>query len=111
MAGCAHASYPGLDHDLSTAYLEAVRLRAWGDRPTLPGDRGRPLNEHVLVVDDDPEIRDSLRRGLSVEGYAVSLAEDGAEALSVARDRAPDLVVLGVMLPEQIGRASCRERV
>jgi two-component system response regulator MprA len=66
------------------------------------------LNEHVLVVDDDPEIRDSLRRGLTVEGYAVSLAEDGVEALSVARDRAPDLVVLDVMLPELDGLEVCR---
>jgi two-component system, OmpR family, response regulator MprA len=66
------------------------------------------LNEHVLVVDDDPEIRDSLRRGLSVEGYTVSLAGDGTEALSVARDRAPDLVVLDVMLPELDGLEVCR---
>ena len=66
------------------------------------------MNEHVLVVDDDPEIRDSLRRGLSVEGYAVSLAEDGAEALQTARDRAPDLVVLDVMLPTLDGLEVCR---
>jgi two-component system response regulator MprA len=66
------------------------------------------LNEHVLVVDDDPEIRDSLRRGLSVEGYTVSLAGDGAEALATARDRAPDLVVLDVMLPELDGLEVCR---
>ncbi len=66
------------------------------------------MNEHVLVVDDDPEIRDSLRRGLSVEGYAVTLAADGAEALEAARDRAPDLVVLDVMLPELDGLEVCR---
>ena len=66
------------------------------------------MNEHVLVVDDDPEIRDSLRRGLSVEGYAVSLAADGAEALDAARDRAPDLVVLDVMLPTLDGLEVCR---
>ena len=66
------------------------------------------MNEHVLVVDDDPEIRDSLRRGLSVEGYAVSLAADGAEALDAARDRPPDLVVLDVMLPTLDGLEVCR---
>ncbi|MCC6177208.1 MAG: response regulator transcription factor [Chloroflexi bacterium] len=66
------------------------------------------MNEHVLVVDDDPEIRDSLRRGLSVEGYAVSLAGDGAEALATARDRAPDLVVLDVMMPKLDGLEVCR---
>ena len=62
----------------------------------------------MLVVDDDPEIRDSLRRGLSVEGYAVSLAADGAEALDAARDRSPDLVVLDVMLPKLDGLEVCR---
>jgi two-component system, OmpR family, response regulator MprA len=66
------------------------------------------LNEHVLVVDDDPEIRDSLRRGLSIEGYVVSLAGDGIEALDAARDRAPDLVVLDVMLPRLDGLEVCR---
>ncbi|MDP8923930.1 MAG: response regulator transcription factor [Chloroflexota bacterium] len=66
------------------------------------------MNEHVLVVDDDPEIRDSLRRGLSVEGYAVSLAADGAEALELARERTPDLVVLDVMLPKLDGLEVCR---
>ena len=66
------------------------------------------MNEHVLVVDDDPEIRDSLRRGLSVEGYAVSLAADGSEALDAARDRAPDLVVLDLMLPKLDGLEVCR---
>ena len=66
------------------------------------------MNEHVLVVDDDPEIRDSVRRGLSVEGYTVSLAEDGTEALNAARDRAPDFVVLDVMLPKLDGLEVCR---
>ena len=66
------------------------------------------MNEHVLVVDDDPEIRDSLRRGLSLEGYAVSLADDGAAALDAARERTPDLVVLDVMLPKLGGLEVCR---
>ncbi len=66
------------------------------------------MNEHVLVVDDDPEIRDALRRGLSVEGYAVSLAGDGASALDAARHRAPDLVVLDVMLPKLDGLEVCK---
>lgn len=66
------------------------------------------MNEHVLVVDDDPEIRDSLRRGLAVEGYAVTLAADGAEALDVAGERPPDLVVLDVMMPRLDGLEVCR---
>lgn len=53
----------------------------------------------ILVVDDDEEIRASLRRGLVFEGYRVVLAPDGAAALAVIRDAPPDLLVLDVMMP------------
>jgi len=53
----------------------------------------------ILVVDDDEELRASLRRGLSLEGYRVTLAADGEEALRHARERLPELVVLDVMMP------------
>ena len=55
--------------------------------------------KRILVVDDDPSIRSFLKRGLSYEGYAVDVAESGEEALSIARDRAPDLMILDVMMP------------
>jgi DNA-binding response OmpR family regulator len=55
--------------------------------------------ERILVVDDDPAITSLLRRGLTYEGYAVETAADGPEGLALARDRAPDLVVLDLMLP------------
>lgn len=53
----------------------------------------------ILVVDDDPEILSLLRRGLAYEGYAVDTASDGTEALSKAREREPDLVILDIMMP------------
>ncbi|MDQ3695049.1 MAG: response regulator transcription factor [Chloroflexota bacterium] len=53
----------------------------------------------ILVVDDDAEIRASLRRGLGTAGFAVLLAEDGAAALRRVRDDPPDLVVLDIMMP------------
>ncbi len=53
----------------------------------------------ILAVDDDPEIRGLLKRGLSYEGYAVDVAGDGAEALAQAREREPDLVILDIMMP------------
>ena len=43
----------------------------------------------ILVVDDDRAVRDSLRRSLSFNGYAVSLAQDGVEALEVKHHHAP----------------------
>src|ERR1700716_1061602 len=63
---------------------------------------------HVLVVDDDSHIAASLRRALIYEGYAVDVAPDGPLALSRARERLPDLVVLDVMLPGMDGLEVCR---
>jgi two-component system response regulator MprA len=62
----------------------------------------------VLVVDDDPRILSLLRRGLSFAGYAVDTAVDGEAALTAARDRPPDIVVLDVMLPGVDGLEVCR---
>lgn len=58
-----------------------------------------PEPARILVVDDDARIRTVVRRGLSYEGYAVSEAASGEEALRVAREQLPDLLVLDVMLP------------
>jgi DNA-binding response OmpR family regulator len=56
-------------------------------------------NMRILVVDDDPEIVSFVKRGLAYEGYTVDTAADGPEALSKAREREPDLVVLDIMMP------------
>lgn len=61
------------------------------------------MREKVLVVEDDPAIRDALTYNLTKEGYEVTSAGDGLEALKVARASAPDLVVLDLMLPELDG--------
>ena len=60
-------------------------------------------NIRILVVDDDPEIVSVLKRGLAYEGYSVETAFDGNEALSKARDREPDLVILDIMMPGMDG--------
>jgi two-component system response regulator MprA len=63
---------------------------------------------HVLVTDDERSVRSAVRRALTLEGYRVTEAGDGAEALSlIARDR-PDAVVLDVMMPELDGLQVCR---
>jgi len=73
--------------------------------PTAPTPAG--TKPHVLVVDDDRAVRESLRRSLEFNGYAVSLASDGAEALagiaSLANGRGPDVVVMDVMMPRLDG--------
>ena len=61
----------------------------------------------MLVVDDDRAVRESLRRSLEFNGYAVSLASDGAEALAgiggLANGMGPDVVVMDVMMPRLDG--------
>lgn len=62
----------------------------------------------VLVIEDDEAISDLLRRGLTYEGYKVSVARDGNAGLILARDTPPDLVVLDLMLPGLDGLEVCR---
>jgi DNA-binding response OmpR family regulator len=62
----------------------------------------------VLVVDDEPEIRRLVQRTLVAKGYAVELAQDGAEALEKAERLVPDLVLLDAMLPKVHGFEACR---
>jgi two-component system response regulator MprA len=63
---------------------------------------------HVLVVDDDRAVRESLRRSLEFNGYDVSLAGDGAEALAGISTHRPDAVVMDVMMPRLDGIETTR---
>ncbi len=72
---------------------------------TEPPSGPRP---HVLVVDDDRAVRESLRRSLEFNGYQVSLAGDGAEALAGISSVRPDAVVMDVMMPRLDGIEATR---
>ena len=72
-------------------------------RNVNPGPRPR-----VLVVDDDRAVRESLRRSLEFNGYDVSLAGDGAEALASISGTRPDAVVMDVMMPRLDGLEATR---
>lgn len=62
----------------------------------------------ILVVDDDPNIREIVGQYLRREGYAVVLAADGEEALRLYRQDRPDLVALDLVLPKLSGLEVCR---
>ena len=63
----------------------------------------------ILIIDDDPQIRDVLRIALKQAGYEVAEAGDGAEGLAKARRGSADLIVLDIGLPEMDGLELCRE--
>src|SRR5438045_9646354 len=75
-------------------------LDAFLERPG-PGKPARgPL---VLVVDDDPQVREVVRINLEIEGYAVREAGNAEEGLAAVEDDAPDLILLDVMMPQVDG--------
>ena len=63
------------------------------------------MSPRVLIVDDEPNIVISMEFLFKREGFAVSVARDGAEGLAAIRDQSPDLVVLDVMMPKLDGFA------
>ena len=64
-------------------------------------------NQRILIVDDERDIRHLLRTNLELEGFQVIEASDGAEAVRMAQDEAPDLIMLDVMMPEMDGIEVC----
>jgi two-component system response regulator MprA len=62
----------------------------------------------VLVVDDDPQLRAALSRALELDGYKVSTASNGAQALEAVSSARPDVMVLDVMMPYVGGLDVCR---
>jgi DNA-binding response OmpR family regulator len=59
--------------------------------------------KRILVVDDDPEIIDTLNFALSNKGYHVMIARDGNQGLAMAEREEPDLVILDMMMPKRSG--------
>lgn len=62
---------------------------------------------HLLVVDDEPEIAELLRYHLVRAGHRVTTAANGWEAIAVARDDRPELILLDLMLPDLDGFGVC----
>jgi DNA-binding response OmpR family regulator len=62
-----------------------------------------PRGRRVLLVDDDPEIIESMRTVLESKGYEILVARDGNQGLLMAERENPDLVVLDMMMPKRSG--------
>jgi diguanylate cyclase (GGDEF)-like protein len=87
--------------------LGVTRLRIPSSRP-FPERTLIPTKYRLLVVEDEPHLREVLRFQLEAEGYEVVQACDGKEALDAAPQTMPDLILLDVMLPFFDGFEVCR---
>jgi DNA-binding response OmpR family regulator len=76
--------------------------------PTAADKQRSERRRKILLVEDDPSIMATLKYNLVREGYDMLVASDGAEALTLARSRTPDLIVLDLMLPIMSGTEVCR---
>ncbi len=67
------------------------------------------MSAKILVVDDDPEIREAIGLILDANGYEVATAEDGIDGLNKLKDEKPDLMVLDLLMPRLDGFGVCKE--
>ena len=66
------------------------------------------MSDHILVIDDEPDILELVRFSLTQEGFSVETAATAGEGLACVANRLPDLVVLDLMLPDMPGTEVCR---
>ncbi|MEV0092155.1 response regulator transcription factor [Streptomyces sp. NPDC050738] len=72
-----------------------------------PAEDGREP-QRILIVDDEPAVREALQRSLAFEGYATEVAVDGLDALTKAETYAPELIVLDIQMPRMDGMTAAR---
>ena len=63
--------------------------------------------QKILVVDDEPDILELVQYNLEKEGFSVRTASNGIEAIEIALQWGPDLILLDVMMPEMDGMETC----
>jgi DNA-binding response OmpR family regulator len=84
---------------------EAAPRPALASNPSIRPPSARPPISTLLVIDDDPAVRELMARTLSQEGYAVHTAENGARGLELAKALKPAVITLDVMMPGMDGWA------
>jgi DNA-binding NtrC family response regulator len=80
----------------------------------MPADAGshfreRRMKQHILVIDDEPDIRETVKDILEDEGYLVSVAENAGDGRRQLRERLPDLVLLDIWMPDVDGITLLKE--
>ena len=80
-----------------------VKAKAAPLEKEAPSEPPAPKNKRILLVDDDPEIIESLRYALESRGYTTLVARDGNQGLAMAEREDPDLVILDMMMPKRSG--------
>ncbi|MDZ4720176.1 MAG: response regulator transcription factor [Roseiflexaceae bacterium] len=69
----------------------------------------RKDQRRILIVDDEPGLRELVRINLEHEGFAAIQAENGLDGIAAVREQQPDLVILDVMMPDMDGWETCRK--
>jgi DNA-binding response OmpR family regulator len=77
--------------------------------PLPPANAPAGLRRRILVIEDEPDIARGLRDALEFEGFDVTATGRGKEGLQHLRERAPDLVILDLMLPDMNGFVVCEQ--
>jgi len=93
---------PVMPQDSSLTPLLSVEQLIQQLRAQIQAELEAPIahKKTILVVDDDPSIRELLRQSLEAQGYQVCEANNGANAIAQVRQNPPDLVILDVMMPQ-----------
>jgi len=99
---------PGSSNNAGESESESAVLRdetAGSQHPETAGDRAADTTStaRILLVDDDPEIIESVRYTLEANDYEVIVARDGNQAVALAERERPDLMILDMMMPKRSG--------
>ena len=103
----------GLSLDTIVASLDRATKQPGKAAKAAPRSKGAPAKseavESILVVDDEPMVRDLLSQFLTLRGYRVRTAQDGSQALAMVKQEQPQLIILDLYMPDMNGLEVLRQ--